>query len=263
MDLEQPLRLGVGRVRAGRKALLATLFTLMKRKTTLAIALIAALIGATAAFAGPVNVAKYQFKSKGEVLAFVKASSGNCAKKWRSDQTMSIKAEGATKMCAYRSGVLGDATDAAPDQEVAAQAALLGSTPEKKRSRIYVGAGVRFSNNAGYQFRVYPTRKAWQLVKDAKGSAGATVLANGTSKEIIPKIGAVNYILIRAFDLGQPETTIKVGVNGKFLHTYVDSTSTQADGRKTVVMVGAKSGNAGDAVARFDRVSIRVPFPFK
>lgn len=235
----------------------------MRRKTTLAIALAASLIGVSAALAGPVNVAKYQFKSKSEVLTFVRASSGNCAKKWRSDQTMSIKAEGATKMCAYRSGVIGDATDAAPDQEVAAQAALLGSTPEKKRSRIYVGVGVRFSNNASYQFRVFPTRRTWQLVRDAKGSAGAAVLASGNSNEILPKIGAVNYILLRAFDLNQPETTIRVGVNGKFLRTYVDSTSSQADGRKTVVMVGAKSGNAGDAVARFDRVSIRVPFPFK
>lgn len=235
----------------------------MRRKTTLAIAVTASLIGATAAFAGPVNVAKYQFKSKSEVLNFVKASSGSCAKKWRKDQTMSVKAEGATKMCAYRSGVIGDATDAAPDQEVAAQAALLASTPAKKRDRIYVGVGVRFSNNAGYQFRVFPTRRTWQLVRDAKGSAGATVLASGNSNEIVPKIGAVNYILIRAFDMGQPETTIRVGVNGKFLRTYVDSTSSQADGRKTVVMVGAKSGNAGDAVARFDRVSIRVPFPFE
>lgn len=253
----------MGRVRAGRKSLLATLFTLMRRKTTLLIALAASLVGVTAAIAGPVNVAKYQFKSKSEVLAFVKASSGNCAKKWRSDQTMSIKAEGATKMCAFRSGVLGDATDAAPDQEVAAQASLLPATPSKKRPRIYVGVGVRFSNNASYQFRVFPTRQTWQLVKDPKGSAGAEVLASGNSKEIVPKLGAINYILLRAFDLGQPDTTIRVGVNGKFLRTYVDSTSSQADGRKTVVMVGAKSGNAGDAVARFDRVSIRVPFPFR
>ena len=235
----------------------------MKRKTTLAIALVASLIGGATAFAGPVNVAKYQFKTKSEVLAFVKASSGTCAKKWRSDQTMSIKAEGATKLCAFRSGVVGDATDSAPDQEVAAQSVLLSGTPEKKRPRIFVGVAVRFSNNAGYQFRVFPTRQTWQLVKDAKGSAGATVLASGKSSEISPKIGAMNYILIRAFDLGQPDTTIRVGVNGKFLRTYVDSTTSQADGRKTVVMVGAKSGNAGDAVARFDRVSIRVPFPFK
>lgn len=229
-------------------------------KTLILASLIATFCVAGVAVAS-VTVARYTFQTSSEVKSFVKSSTGNCNRSWDSRGLLRIRAGSDTRLCAFRSGVVADVSDPSPDLEIGAFAAMQPQTPRAKRKRVYVGVGVRFSDSTSYQFRVFPARKFWELIKDPRGGVGPSVIASGTSSKIKNTIGSGNYLLLRAFDKSATTAEVTVKVNNFLLKTMTDSTSIP-DGKRTVVMLGSINGNAKDAVAAFDRVSIRVPSPW-
>ena len=231
-------------------------------KLTISAALLALVLTAVAAQAGPVNVAVYRFHSQAEVDSFYKVKGAKCAKKWRKRNTLGLRVGKGTNACGFRSSVVADSQDPGADQEMAAAVNLAVATPAAMRNRIYLGLAVRESNTAGYEFRLLPGARRWQLWRDPRGAARRTLLKAGGGN-FIRRPGARNNILLRAFDYGTATTYLLAKVNGRRVFTGRDTSAGAPNGRRTVVKIGSKGKkSANRAVGAFDNVAIRVPNPF-
>ena len=93
-------------------------------------------------------VALYTFEGPADVNAFLKVRGAKCAKK-TGKGNMPITVGPGTNSCAFRSSVVADSSDLAPDQEVSAVASMGARTPAKLQKKAYVGVNVRESDNAG------------------------------------------------------------------------------------------------------------------
>jgi len=234
----------------------------MRTKTTALIVLCASLaLGVAAAQAGPVIVALYTFQSPGDAGGFVKGRGAKCAKK-TGKGNMPVTVGPGTNSCALRSSVVADSSDLAPDQEVSAVANMGARTPRKLQKKAYVAVNVRQSDNAGWELRVRPVARSWQLLRDPKGAPGPAVFRSGKGK-FIRTASKPNALLLRAFDYGTPNTQVLATVNGKAVVRLTDSGADQPDGRRNGVATGAKGTAAGTGiVGLFDDVAIKVPNPF-
>jgi hypothetical protein len=233
----------------------------MRKKLTALIVACAALAAGTAAQAAPISVAVYTFMSQDDVFAFHKVSGASCKRKWQNNAMLSLRVGAKTNSCVYRSSVLGDSSAAKADQGMLATTGVTGGT-KKLQKKSYVGIGVRQSDSAGYWLRVLPKAKKWQYFRDPRGAGAPKLEASGTGKFI--KVGAKpNLISIRAFSYGGPSTNVIATVNGKRVVSTSDSAGDQPDGRRTVLMAGAKGSRAGTGiVGLFDNINVQVPNPF-
>jgi hypothetical protein len=234
----------------------------MRTKLTALVALGATLaLGVAVAQAGPVLVALYTFESSADASAFLKARGAKCTKK-TGKGNMPITVGPGTNSCAFRSSVVADSSDLAPDQEVSAVGNMGGRTPKKLQKKAYVAVNVRESDNSGWELRVRPIARSWQLVRDPKGGPGPAVFRSGKGK-FIRRASKPNALLLRAFDYGTPNTQILATVNGKAVVRFTDSGADQPDGRRNGVATGAKGTGAGTGIVGiFDDVAIKVPNPF-
>ncbi|CAN5548473.1 hypothetical protein BH20ACT15_BH20ACT15_14390 [soil metagenome] len=214
-----------------------------------------------AAIAAPIPVAVYTFATQGDIDAFSKGAGAKCKKKLAKGQ-MAISVGKGTNHCTFRSSVVGDAGDTAPDTEVGATVTLGKKAPRKIQKKAFVAVGTRVSDSAGWELRIRPVAKTWQLLRDPAGSGGATVVRAGKGKFIRP-IGKPNLILLRTFDFSSPTTQLTVGINGKTVASLTDAAADQPDGKRSVVVAGSKGRAAGTGITGiFDDVAIRVPNPF-
>ena len=236
----------------------------MRKKLTALLAIGASLAALVAvAHAGPVTVAFYAFSSRGDVLAFQKVQGAKCDRSWRQRKAMQIGVGGKTTHCVLRSSVVADSSDVKADSEILATASISGATPANRRKKAFVGVGARQSENAGYELRVRPYARRWQLFRDPKGAGqGSVLFRSGKGKFIRPGL-KTNNLALRAFDFGRADTSLSVRVNGKLVVSVTDTGNSQPDGRRTVVTTGVKgTGAGGGVVGVFDNVSVRVPNPF-
>ena len=236
----------------------------MRAKLTALIALSATLTALTAAaHAGPVTVAIYQFTSQGDVLAFQKVLGAKCDKKWRQQKAMQLTVGAGTAVCGFRSSVVADSSDVKADAEISGTASLAGGIPKKLQKKAFVGVAVRSSDNAGYELRVRPVAKSWQLFRDPKGGGeGPTLFRSGKGKFIRGGLKG-NDLALRAFDFGGADTSLSARINGKVVVSVTDSGGGQPDGRRSVVTTGIKGSGSGSGVTGvFDNVAIKVPNPF-
>jgi hypothetical protein len=235
----------------------------MRAKLTVC-AVLAALLAATAiAQAAPITVALYRFSSGGEAKSFYRVGGKSCKRKWRKHKTLGISVGAKTKRCPFRSSVVGDSADPGPDQEMAAEVNLAAATPAKIRSRIYMGVSVRQADETGYQLRIQPAARKWQVLRDPRGNAGPTVIGAGRGRFIRQGVGVRNLLTLRAFDYGSAAVTLQAKVNRKRVLSIKDSNADIPNGRRTVVTIGARGRRlATGAVGSFDNVAIRVPNPF-
>jgi hypothetical protein len=233
----------------------------MRTKLTASIVACATLAGAAVALGAPIPVALYTFSSQDDVNAFQKVAGAKCKKKWAKNQALGIVVGPGTTSCGFRTSVVADSSDTAPDQGLTATASVSGgSTKQQKKS--FVGVAVRQSDEASYELRVLPVARKWQVFRDPKGSVGPTLMAAGTGKFI--RAGAkANSLLIRAFDFGGANTQLTATVNGRSVVSTTDTAGGQPDGRRTVVTTGVKGTGVGTGVAGvFDDVTVQVPNPF-
>lgn len=236
----------------------------MRTKITALAVLAASLAVAGFAKAAPVPVGVYLFENRADVSAFQKTRGAKCNKKWFRNIAMSVGVGRGTNTCAFRTNVVGDASDAAPDQQLSADTSLLKSVPRKLQKKAFVGVAVRSSDNAGYELRVRPVARKWQVFRDPKGAgAGPALVAAGTGKMIRPALAKNNNLLLRAFDYGGANTLVLAQVNGKTVYSVTDSGNAQPDGRHSALTAGVKGTGAGTGVTGvFDNVYVRVPNPF-
>jgi hypothetical protein len=233
----------------------------MRTKLTTLIALGAAL-AAAAAHAAPVTVALYTFATRADVLAFQKTQGAKCKKKWRGTRSMQVIVGARTTACGFRTSVVADSSDERADAEVDATVSAITAS-RKLQKKAFVGVAVRSSDTAGYELRVRPYARKWQLFRDPKGSEGPTLYRSGKGKFIRTSVKKGNFASLRAFDYGTTTTTLLARINGKTLVSVTDSANGQPDGRRTVVTAGVKGKGAGTGVVGvYDNVAIKVPNPF-
>lgn len=235
----------------------------MRTKLTALVVLCATLAAAAVAQAGPVTVAYYAFSSQGDVLAFQKVLGAKCEKKWRKNNSMQLTVGAGTTSCAFRSSVVADSSDVRSDTEISGMASLGATTPTKLQKKAFIGVGARQSENAGYELRVRPFARTWQLFRDPRGAGtGPELFRSGKGKLIRPGLKG-NELALRAFDYGTNTTTLTARINGKAVVSATDTGNSQPDGRRTVVTSGIKgSGSGSGVVGIFDNVAIKVPNPF-
>lgn len=234
----------------------------MRTKLTAVVVLCASLaLGAAAAVAGPVTIALYTFENPADSLAFLKGEGAKCTKK-AGKGNMSVLLGAGTSVCTFRSSVVASADDVAPDQEVSATGVVAASTPRKLQKKAFVGVNVRESDSAGYELRVRPIARSWQVFRDPKGSAGPTLFRSGKGK-FIRQGAKPNSLLLRAFDFGTASTQLRAAVNGKTVLTATDSGADQPDGHRNGVAAGVKGSGPGAGMAGlFDNVAIKIPNPY-
>jgi hypothetical protein len=234
----------------------------MRIKLTASIVACAAVLGGAASAPGaPITVALYSFTAQDDVNAFQKVAGAKCKKKWAKNQALGIIVGPGTTSCGFRTSVVADSSDTAPDQGLTATASVSGGSA-KIQQKSFAGVAVRQSDEASYELRVLPVAHKWQVFRDPKGSAGPSLMGSGKGKFI--KTGAKpNSLLIRAFDFGSKNTQLLATVNGRTVVSTTDSAADQPDGRRTAVTTGVKGTGAGTGVSGiFDQVSVQVPNPF-
>jgi hypothetical protein len=221
----------------------------------------AALAAAAATQAAPIPVAVYTFQSQDDVNAFQKVAGASCKRKWVANQALSIGVGANTNSCVFRSSVLGDSSGGYADQGMTAAVSVSGGS-SKLQNKAFVGVGVRQSDSAGYVLRILPNAHKWQYLRDPKGPAGPKVEAAGSGNFIKGKSKG-NSIALRAFSFGGSNTSVVASVNGHGVVSTTDSGADQPDGRRTVILTGAKGTGAGTGIlGRFDDVTVQVPNPF-
>jgi hypothetical protein len=232
-----------------------------KKLTALVFACALAAAGAVAE-AAPIPVAQYTFTTQDDVLAFQKVDGQSCKRKWQGNQAMAITVGDNTNACVYRTSVVGDSSDQTPDQGLTATASAGGRISPKLAKKAFAGVGVRQSDSAGYELRVLPNAHKWQLFRDPKGSGDPALMQSGKGKFI--RGGAKpNSLVLRAFSRGTTTTSLMANVNGQNVVSTTDSGTDQPDGRRTVVVTGAKGTGPGTGIVGvFDDVTVQVPNPF-
>jgi hypothetical protein len=234
----------------------------MRTKLTALITTCAVLAAGAAAQGAPVTVAQYTFETQDDVAAFVTVLGTKCTRKWRGNMALGITVGPGTNACVLRTSVVADSSDVAPDQALAATTSLSGTPSAKLQKKAYTGISVRQSDDAGYQLRVLPFARKWQVLRDPKGSPPATLIASGAGK-FIRQGAKPNLLSLRAFSSGTTSTSLIASVNGTAVVSNTDSDTTQPDGRRTAVATGVKGTGAGTGVIGvFDNVSVQVPNPF-
>ena len=177
---------------------------------------------------------------------------------------MGIAVGPGTNHCSYRSSVVGDASDVAPDTEVVGTGTVGRNTPAALQRKAFVGVGVRSQRGGGLGAPRHPREADLAAAaRPRRHGRGRDDLALGQG-EFVKAIGKPNTLLLRTFDFGTTDTQLIATINNKSVVTLTDSADDQPDGRRNVVVAGAKGTAAGTGIAGlFDDVAIRVPNPYE
>lgn len=220
----------------------------MKRMILIA-TLLSALAAAGLAHAA-ISVFKTSFTTRGEYRA-IQELPGNpkdCRRSWREKSSLGVSVEGGKVDCALATPVEGDS--AQPDHIVQAVAKVTKRTDRKVRESAYVGVTVRANRKEGYELRIFPKARHWQLLKSGE------VLEQGRESEI-EGMSRKNRLKISA--LGDRVTA---NVNGTRLTEFRDRDAEQVDGRKTGLSFGdRKRSRHAKVKAFFDKLKVQVPVP--
>lgn len=219
------------------------------KRIALTTALISVLIAATAA-SGAVSVLKNSFSTRSEYSSVKKlaGSSKSCKRSWRNKKALGVLVKGGEADCALKTPVEGDAKR--PNLIVKAAAKVTKDTDKKVRETVYVGVSVRSDRREGYELRVFPKPRRWQLLKSGE------VLAEDREK----KIGGIDEK--NKLEISAIGSTVTAKVNGKRLNEFKDKNAEQVSARGTGLTYGdRKKSKKAEGVAVFDNLKVQVPTP--
>jgi hypothetical protein len=220
----------------------------MRFKALITVLVLVALGAAAVASAGGITVWKTSFKTRAEVRE-VRALSGpekKCQKSWKDKTALGVSTRGGPVDCDLSTPVQGDS--AQPNHIVRVIAKMTKKTDKKVAKKFYLGVIVRADKKEGYEFRVFPKQRKYQLLKSGEilQQDKNNAVAGGTRK---------NRIQIEA--KGQ---TITGSVNGKTVATFRDQNAEQVTGRQTGLTYGTRArSKKGDGVGFFDQLKVQVP----
>jgi hypothetical protein len=220
----------------------------MKRLILTATVLAALLVAAFAQAAISVYKASFSSRADYKSVSTLVRSSGACDREWRNKEALGVKVKGGPADCVFVTPVEGDSKQ--PDLIVQATAKVTKGTKDKVRESVYVGVTVRANKKEGYELRVFPKQRRWQLLKNGD------VLAQDRDKKI-EGIAKKNKLEISAVG-----GTVIAKVNNKKMKGLKDKKSEQVGGRKTGLTFGdRKDTKKAKGEGFFDKVKVQVPAP--
>jgi hypothetical protein len=218
----------------------------------LAVALVALGLAAVAALAS-VTVYNNNFSRKSEAKEIRHASGNHCDKRWRSKaESFRVVANKGPGACVYRPPV--EADGPGPDHKFQVRAKLLKDTPKGIRDGAFVAVAVRAATGVGYELRVFPSTRKFQL-RRSPGGGGGDFPAKGHSGKIN---GGGKSNILRIDAIGD---TVTARVNGTKLAKATDSNAAQVSGRKVQFELGQKKSTSQPTIAVFDDVRLALPSP--
>jgi hypothetical protein len=220
----------------------------MRLRALIATALLVALGAAAVATAGGITVWKTSFKTRAEVRE-VRALSGpkkKCQKSWKNKSALGVSTKGGPVECSMSTPVQGDS--AQPNHIVRVLAKMNKATDKKVAKTFYLGVIVRADRKVGYELRVFPKRRKFQLLKSGE------VLQQGKDKAVA---GGTKKNRLQIEAKGQ---TISATVNGKAVASFRDENAEQVIGRRTGLSYGNRGrSKKGAGVGFFDQLKVQVP----
>jgi hypothetical protein len=184
---------------------------------------------------------------------------GDDCKRGGSPRALRVQVGKRTDECAYRTQVVGR------DLEILATERLLSGTPKRIRNRVFLGLTLRVGGGGGYQLRVFPLQRKYQLVKTTQ-TGERSFLAIGKQVRRIRGANKANKLRLRAFNMihtrDPDDARLLVYIGDKRFVNVVDDSAGPLRGRMTAVSVGTPRGFANGAAASFDDVIVRVPNPY-
>ena len=219
------------------------------KRIALSIGLLIALL-ATSLAGADISVFKTSFSTRSEYASIERLSGSprKCKRSWRGKKSVGVLVKGGKVACALSTPVRGDAQR--PDHTVKATAVVTTNTDKKVRESVYVGIAVRASGSGGYELRIFPKARRWQLLKSGE------VLEEDREKGIEP-LDEENRMQISV--LGD---AVSAKVNGKALGEVKDKNAEQVRGRGTAITYGdRKRSKKAEGVAYFDKLKVQVPTP--
>lgn len=270
----------------------------MRRKAITAICALSLLGSAGAAYAvGSIPVAIFPFNTAADIASFVKIAGNQCATKFRASKAMGINVGAGTTECQFRTSVVAEQSDPAPDQDIQATVGFEPKTPRPLQRKLYLGVFTRAgSTSAGgpggrYELRVVPVKQRWMLVRISGGAT--TTLGAGTSgvvktgaglpaaakpkKPTTPtrkraaattptkkpaKSASGNVLRLRTAGTST-STAVYAAINGTAVFSNVDSNPAPPVGHFNGISVGNRTGaSATGILGSFDDVTVYIPSPF-
>lgn len=226
------------------------------RRTSSALALLATALAlglAAAAALATVTVYKNNFSGKPEARELEHVEGSSCDKSWRrSAENLLVKVKKGPEVCGYQPPVEGDSDQ--PDHDWQAKAKLLNDTPKGVRDGAYLAVAVRVGKDAGYELRVFPTTKKYELRRSPSGGGGPFP-ATGTG----PAIKGINKA--NALRLKAKGATVTALANGTQLAQETDPNPGDVGGRKLEVAIGHTKNSGKPVLAVLDDLALRVPNP--
>lgn len=219
------------------------------KRIALPFALLLALLGTSLAFAD-ISVFKTSFSTRSEYSSIQRLSGppSACNRSWRGKKSVGVVVRGGEVDCALATPVEGDS--AQPDHTVKATAVVTKATEKKVRKDVYVGVAVRADARGGYELRIFPKARRWQLLKSGQ------VLEEDREKSI-EALDEKNRLQIAVV-----KNDVVAKVNGTRLAEFKDKNAEQVDGRKTAITFGdRKRSKKAEGVAFFDKLKVQVPNP--
>lgn len=218
----------------------------MKRLISLTIASLALVLSAGAIANVLVyenNVSKKKFFKQIDKLQ----GGGKCKLSWKGEKSLGLRVNKGNRDCLFTTPVEGDSKE--PDHTIQAVGKVLKKTDKKVRKNIYVGLASRANRKSGYEIRVFPKGRRFQLLKNG------AVLAEGKNK-------AINALDKRnQLRLTTEGNTITAKANGKRLAKITDRAAEEVVGRKPALAFGSEARANKDGFGVIDRIKIFVPSP--
>lgn len=202
---------------------------------------------------GDVQVYSNSFPHKAATGDLQKVDGGReCARAWvKSQRQVALEIGGDDVRCVFATPVRGDS--AQPAHEIAVEATVPKGPPKSVRDDLAIVVGVRAGGTAGYELRIVPAMRAWELDREPTGAG----FPQQGSDQAIEGMGATNEIALQAFG-GQ----VTAWVNGKVLvNGFVDSATGQVEGRGTTLGFVTGPGVKEDVRATFDDLEVSIPDP--
>lgn len=173
---------------------------------------------------------------------------GKCNGNWRGKQkALGVRVSAGNHNCLFRTPVEGDRNQ--PDYTIQALGKGQRNTHPRVRNRFYIGLAARVSRRSGYEMRVFPKPRKFQLLKNGEEVAG------GEHRAIKP-LNRDNVLRLKV-----QGGIVLAKVNGKRLARFKDQSPEEVDGRRTALTFGSEARPDKDGIGVFDKVKVLVPSP--
>jgi hypothetical protein len=215
------------------------------------VAALVAVLALAAVAAASFTVYRNGFANHHSASELSHAEGDHCEKAWR-DRAKAIRVvvKRGQESCGYRPPVEADAD--LPDQTFEAKMKILRNTPKSTRENAFIGLAVRSGGGNGYEFRVFPKGKVFELRRHPAGG-GSDFPATGTNADIRGLDDS------NALRLKVSGAVVKAYVNGTKVAEATDTNPAEVGGRKLEVIVGNTKDTKKDVFGVFDDLRVSVP----